>query len=104
MNDLQRLFKARGISMQALADALGLDHHSVQKNVKGVRRNRNIQEPIAAYLGLTVEQCFGPRSGRHLRPLIECEINKKRTEYEGKLKAKFLVSPTISARRKAVNG
>ena len=104
MNDLQRLFKARGLSMQALADILGLDHHSVQKNVKGVRKNRPIQNAVASHLGLTVDQCFGPRSGRHLKPLIECEINKKRTEYEGKLKAKFLVSPTISARRKAVNG
>lgn len=104
MNDLQRLFKARGISIQVLADALDLDYHSVQKNVKGVRKNRNIQEPIAAHLGLNVEQCFGPRSARSLRLLIECEINKKRTEYGNKLEAKFLVSPTISARRKAVNG
>ncbi len=96
MNNLQRLFRARGISMQALADALGLDHHSVQKNVKGVRKNRPIQEAVAGYLGLTVEQCFGPRSSRYLRPLIESEINKKRTEYEGELKAKFLDSRTVS--------
>lgn len=104
MNDLQRLFRVRSVSMQALADTLALDHHSVQKNVKGVRKNRPIQKAVAGHLGLTVEQCFGPRSARYLLPLIECEINKKRTEYEGKLKAKFLVSPTISARRKAVNG
>lgn len=104
MNDLQRLFKARGISMIALGKTLGINWHAVQKNAKGSRVTPYIREAIASYVGLTVEQCFGPRSGRHLKPLIECEINRKRTEYEGKLKAKFLVSPTISARRKAVNG
>lgn len=96
MNNLQQLFRVRRISMQALADALGLDHHSVQKNVKGVRKNRPIQEAVAGYLGLTVEQCFGPRAGRYLQPLIKAEISKKRTEYEGKLKAKFLDSSTVS--------
>lgn len=89
--------------MIALGKTLNINWHAVQKNAKGSRITPYIREAIAAYLGLTVEQCFGPRSGRHLKPLIECEINKKRTEYEGKLKAKFLVSPTISARRKAVN-
>ena len=104
MNDLQRLFRARSIAMIALADHLGMNYHSVQKTVKGIRKHQHVRAAIATYLGLTVEQCFGPRSGRHLRPLIECEINRKRTEYEDKLKAKFLISPTISAGRKAVNG
>lgn len=103
MNDLQRLYKARGISMIALGETLRINWHAVQKVVKGRRVTPYIREAIASSLGLTVEQCFGPRSGRYLRPLIECEINRKRAEYEGKLKAKFLVSPTISARRKAVN-
>jgi hypothetical protein len=104
MNNLQRLFKARGISVVKLAAKLGLNYHSVQKTVKGVWSFYRIQAAVAGYLGLTVEQCFGPRSARYLQPLIECEINRKRTEYEGKLKAKFLDTPTVSRHRKAVNG
>jgi len=104
MNDLQRLFKARGISMRALGETLSLNWHAVQKTVKGTRATAHIQAAVAAYLGLAVEQCFGPRAARHLRPLIECEINRKRGDYESKLKARFLNNHTVSARRKAVNG
>lgn len=104
MNNLQRLFRARGISLVKLAPELDINYHSLQKTVKGVRSFRRAQAAVAGYLGLTVEQCFGPRSARYLQPLIECEINRKRTEYEEKLKGKFLNSPTVSRHRKAVNG
>lgn len=90
--------------MEALGRATGHNWHAVQKNVKGTRKNSHIQQAIADYLGLTVGQCFGPRAPRYLRPLIECEINKKRTEYERTLKAKYLNNHTVPARRKAVNG
>lgn len=103
MNDLQRLFKARGITMGVLAKALGLGEHMVQKNVLGVRKNRHIQEAVAAFVGMSLEQCFGPHASRHLRPLIECEISKKSSAYEGKLKAKYLASHTVAVKRKAVN-
>ena len=104
MNDLQRLFKARGVTMQALGALLGENWHAVQKVVKGTRPTPHIRAAVATFLGLTVEQCFGPRSARHLRPLIECEINRKRGEYERNLKAKFLTNHTVAARRKVVNG
>lgn len=104
MNDLQRLFAARGISMQDLATAIGHGYHMVQKTVKGVRGHRHIQEAVAAYLGLSLEQCFGPRAARSLRPLIEREISKKRTAYERELKAKFLAVPhTVAGKRGPVN-
>lgn len=103
MNDLQRLFKARGISMRQLAAAIGEGYHPTQKNVKGVRKQRHIQAAVAAYLGLTPEQCFGPHAASYLKPLISCEINRKRVEYANKLKAQYL-EPTIAADVKAVNG
>lgn len=108
MNDLQRLFKARGITMQTLGRVLGLNWHAVQKNVKGTRQNQHIREAVAAFLGLTVAQVFGPRSAVHLRPLIEREIFRKRQEYERTLKVRFLDNhhniTTVPAGRRMVNG
>ncbi len=105
MTDLHALFKARGMTMQALTEALdlGIEMHSIQKVISGERSTKYIQEAIAAYLGLTVEQTFGPRAEKHIRPLIECEINRKRAEYEHRLKKKFL-DKTVANRRRAVNG
>jgi len=106
MNDIQRLIKARGLTMQALTEALdlGIEMHSIQKVISGERSTSYIQEAVAAYLSLTVEQTFGKRSARHLKPLIECEINRKREEYERRLRRKFLPDQTVSATRRAVNG
>lgn len=104
MNDLQRLFKARKLSMQQLADHLGLGMHTVQKTVKGDRQAPHIQEAVAGFLGLTVEQCFGPDANDLLRPLIELEIKKRRSEFEKKLKAKLFDPHRVSAGRKVVNG
>ena len=104
MNDLQRLFKARGISMMALGELLGLNWHAVQKVVKGTRQTPHIREAVACHLGLAVDQTFGPRARRSLLPLIECEINRKRTEYERRLQSKYLINHTVAAGRKAVNG
>ncbi len=89
MNNLQRLFKARKISMRNLAEQLGQDMHSVQKTVKGTRQTPHIREAVAGFLGLTVDECFGTRSASLLRQLIAQEIKKRRGEYENKLKAQL---------------
>lgn len=104
MNDLQRLLKARKISMQKLGDQLGIGMHMVQKVVKGTRVTPHIQRAIAEYLGFSVEQCFGPESSGFLRPFVDLEIKKLRNEYENKLKAKFFTLPNVSGRRKVING
>lgn len=103
MNDLQQLFKLRGISMQQLADALGITMHPVQKTVKGTRATAHIREAIAGYLGLTVDECFGPAARRVLRKLIRQEIVKKREAYELELKRKALGEPTLPAGQQSVN-
>lgn len=96
MNDLQQLFKLRGISMQHLADEIELTMHPVQKTVKGTRVTPHIREAIAKYLGLKVDECFGPTARRFLRKLIRQEIVKKREAYELDLKRKTLGEPTLS--------
>lgn len=105
MNDLQRLIKARGMTMQELTEALdlGIEMHSIHKIVSGERQTAYIREAVASFFGLTVEQAFGPRSAKYLKPLIECEINRKRDEYAHRLKRKFLPDQTVAARRRAVN-
>ena len=96
MNDLQQLFRLRGISMQRLAKMIGLTMHPVQKTVKGVRPTLHIRQAIADHLGLTVGECFGPSSRRVLRQLIRHEIVKKREAYEQELKRKALGDHTLS--------
>ncbi|WP_028318935.1 hypothetical protein [Desulfobulbus elongatus] len=103
MNDLQHLFKLRGVLMRELAEQLGCNMHSVQKTVKGTRENRHIREGIAGYLGLRVDECFGPASRSPLRRLIKQEIVRKRKEYEQALKRKALGEPTLSSGQQTVN-
>lgn len=103
MNDLQQLFKLRGTPMQQLADELEFNMHSVQKNVKGLRKNPHIQAGIAAFLGLEVDECFGPTARRVLRKLIRQEIVKKREAYEQALNRKALGEPTLSSGQQGVN-
>ena len=104
MNDLQRLFKARKISMQKLGDQLGIGMHMVQKTVKGTRQTPHIQQAVAGFLGMTVDECFGTRSAFILRQLTNLEIKKRRGEYENKLKAKLFDSHRISGMKRVVNG
>ncbi len=103
MNDLQQLFKLRGISMQQLADELGLTMHPVQKTVKGTRATAHIRAAVAGFLGITVDECFGPSARRVLRKLIRQEIVKKREAYEQALNRKALGEPTLSGGQQAVN-
>lgn len=104
MNDLQRLFKVRKLTMQQLGDELGIGMHMVQKVVKGTRATPHIQLAIAGYLGLTVEQCFGPDAGKTLLPMVDMEIKKLRDTYEKQLKTKFYTLNIVAGRRKVVNG
>ncbi len=104
MNDLQQLFKLRGISMQQLADELGFTMHPVQKTVKGTRATPHIRAAVAGYLGISVSECFGPAPRRVLRKLIRQEIVKKREAYELDLKRKALGEPTLSLGQQSVNG
>lgn len=108
MNDLQKLFKLRGLSMQALAEAVGLGEHSVQKTVKGIRKPQHVRSAVAGYLGLEVDQAFGPGASLYLKRLIKEEIAQQAKNFEQTLKQKIHhirpVNPTLSEQRKASNG
>jgi transcriptional regulator with XRE-family HTH domain len=104
MNDLQRLFKARRLSMRELAARIGQDMHSVQKVVKGTRQTPHIKQAVAVFLGLSVDGCFGPQSALILRKLTNQELQKLRIDFESKLQTIFFDNPRISGRRKVVNG
>ena len=104
MNDLQQLFKLRGISMQQLADKLGFTMHPVQKTVKGTRKTAHIRAAVAGFLGISVDECFGPSSRRILRKMIQQEIVKKRDAYELALKRDVLGDSNLSSGPRAVNG
>lgn len=103
MNDLQRLLKLRGMTMQRLADETGFGMHSVQKTVKGARPTPAIREAVAVFLELKVEQCFGPSSGKVLRRLIAKEIKLSARKYTKQLEQKMLGSSTVPSEAPAVN-
>lgn len=104
MNDLQRLLKLRGITMQRLADETGFGMHTVQKTVKGVRGVAGVQQAVADYLGVKVDQCFGPTSSVTLRRLIAQEIKRKAQVYERILTKEALGTSTLPSDQRAVNG
>jgi hypothetical protein len=107
MNYLQQLIEIRGLTAQDIATATGFGYHSVQKNVKGVRRNPQIRAAIAACLGLDPIKAWGRGAMIYLRRLVAVEANRvalekaeiTRTEFI----AKYSESATLPANRKAVN-
>jgi transcriptional regulator with XRE-family HTH domain len=89
MNDLQKLFALRGITMAQLAAAIGEGYHPTQKTVKQarytdtrsgrayVRRNPRIREKIAAYLKLPYDQVWGPEAPEILQRILTIEIERQ---------------------------
>jgi len=90
MNDLQKLLLLRGLSVAALAREIGLNYHSTQKVVRGVRHTPHVQAAVARYFGLTRKQVFGAQAARCLGALIESEIAKKQQALGARLKARYL--------------
>jgi|SRR6185369_6478736 len=107
MNYLQRYIKIRGLSCQAIADSTGIGFHSIQKNVKGVRRNQAIREAIAKYLGLDPVKTWGHGSVVYLRKMVAVAANRAAEEKGQKARREFLEKysddATLPAKRKAVN-
>lgn len=94
MNDLQKLITLRRVHIKTMARSIGHGYHSVQKTIKGVRATRPVQEAVAAHLGLTWQQAFGPGRSAHLRRLILAEITKAGREKVKALQAQYFVSDT----------
>jgi hypothetical protein len=109
MNDLQKLIKLRGLTVLGIAKAIGHGYHMVQKVIKGTRyklkdgsfgtySNLEVQQAVAAQLGLTHDQAWGPKSRLFLRRLIRKEINNQ-AKQQAKRQAKKLQEQFLSNNR-----
>jgi hypothetical protein len=107
MNYLQRYIDVRGINCQDIATATGFGYHSIQKNVKGIRRNHNIRTAIAEYLGLDPEKTWSRGAVVYLRKMVAVAVNQMADEKAQKARREFLEKysddATLTAKGKAVN-
>ena len=114
MNDLQKLIRLRGLTTLGIAEEIGHGYHITQKVVKGVQRkrrdgsfytyaNQEIQEAVAARLGLTHDQAWGAKSSFVLRRLIRQEIKKQAKQREQDLRQQWLNEDTIAEKRSGGN-
>lgn len=114
MNNLQKLIKLRGLTVTELAERIGHGYHMTQKVIKGVKYKRRdgstatycqpeIQQAVAAQLGLTREQVWGPKSHLVLRRLIKKEIMDQARRQAQNMKKQFLHSDRIAEKKAAGN-
>jgi len=107
MNYLQKLIELRGLTCQDIAAGTGYGYHSVQKAVKGVRRQPAIRTAIADYLGLDAAKTWGSGSVIFLRRQVAIEANRVAKEKAEATRREFLKkysdSAILPAKRRAVN-
>ena len=114
MNDIQKLIKIRGLTVLDISRKIGHGYHSTQKVIKGVQFKRKdgslgtyskpeVQLAVAAQLGLTLDQAWGPKSRVVLRRLIRKEIKyqskRQAKEREQDLQQQFLNNDRIAEKR-----
>jgi plasmid maintenance system antidote protein VapI len=104
MNNQQKYLALRDIDCAAIATALGLGYHTVQKVIKGHRQTPSARAAIAEYLGLDAAVLWGDAAT--LRQLLAQEIDRKAASERTRLRARFLRRDvtTIPKARGACNG
>lgn len=90
MNNIQKLIKLRGETIFTVAEKTGLNYHSIQKVITGVRDSAHIKEKVAQHLGLSFGHVWGDRSDRFLAKYIQTEINRRAEAERERLRAKYL--------------
>jgi len=105
MNDLQKLLALRGIRAVEIARATGLNYHSVQKCIQGLRPAPHVMDAIAAHLGVPRSAIFGRGAKRGLTGLIEIEIEQHTIQERERLRQRFLLdnADSIPNKRRASN-
>jgi hypothetical protein len=107
MNYLKQLIDLRDLTCQDIATATGFGYHSIQKNIKGARRNTSIRNAIAGFLDLDPARTWGKGSVIYLRRLVAIEANQVAQEKAEVTRTEFLKrysdSATLPAKRKVVN-
>lgn len=101
MNNLQRLLKLRGLTIQRISDEIGQGYHITQKVIKratykrkdgsiAVRSSKPVEDGVARLLGLSHAEVWGNRSDITLRRLIKEEIKTQARQQEKKMRNKYL--------------
>lgn len=105
MNYLKQLLDVKGITCQDISAGTGYGYHSVQKTVKGHRRQVQIRNAIATFLGLDPTKAWGKGSMIYLRRQVAIEANLMAAQRAESAKKAFLAKYTriLPAKAKAVN-
>jgi len=90
MNDLQLLLQLKGITIRQLSRVAGVNYHSLQKTIKGIRNTKAMQEYIASFCGASRDSLFGPRREKIIRLLMEMEIEKQAEACREELRKVYL--------------
>ena len=107
-NYLQEYIELRGLSIQGLADAIGLGYHCVQKTVKGHKRGVNTRAAITEYLGLDNDKTWGRGAVVYLRHKVALEAKRVADEKASQARVAFLAKysgtiDNLTGKTKAVN-
>lgn len=104
MNNLQRYLDLRGLTAQAIALAIGIGYHTVQKTIKGHRRCPRIRIAIATYLGLDAEKLWGRGSVLYIRKAVAEEASRQAETKRREIINHYAPSaPSVKPLRHAVN-
>ena len=92
MNNLQKLLRLRKVSVLQLSEEIGIGYHTVQKCVKSLpqRNHRATQEAVAEWLGLSLDQAFGPNAERYLSRHLEHAIRDRAERVTKRLLERYL--------------
>ncbi len=107
MNDLQKLIKLKGLSIRDVSREINQGYHITQKVIKGatyrkrdgslvVRSSRNVEDGVAALLGLSHDQVWGPRASTYLRRHIRAEIKRQARRREQDMQEEWLHGDRIT--------
>jgi hypothetical protein len=103
MNNLQKYIKLRGTTPKAIAEAVGLNYHSVQKTVKGQRHSWHVKAAVARHLGIDPLLLWSDNA-QDIKNLIAQEIERRAAEERVRLRARYLgTKARIPNNRRASN-
>lgn len=106
LNNLQKLIKLRGLTIQGISREIGQGYHITQKVIKGTRYKRSdgsygvyssrpVEEGVAKVLGLEYDQVWGERADLFLLRLIKQEIKQQAELRHRAMQEQWLTTDTL---------
>lgn len=106
MNNLQKLIKLRGLTIQEISSEIGQGYHITQKVIKGTRYKRKdgsfgtyssrpVEDGVAQLLGLARSEVWGEKAHITLRRLIKQEIKSQAKQLEQDMHQNWLLNSNI---------